>query len=82
MTDRKTEDRMIFAASCVESAAQAMNISPREAYERMKRVNLMENYILKHYEAIHTESRKHITEDIVGCLLDWERMKLRKEVAQ
>lgn len=79
MTDRKIEDRMIFASSCVESAARALGISAKEMYQRMKRVDLINGYILKHYEAIHTESRKHITEDIVGCLLDWEKHKLGKE---
>lgn len=79
MTDRKIEDRMIFAASCVESAARVLGISAKDMYKRMKRVNLIDGYILKHYEAIHSESRRHITEDIVGCLLDWERRKLGKE---
>ena len=82
MTEREIEDRMIFASSCVESAARAMGVSSKEMFQRMKRVNLIENYILKHYEAIHSESRKHITEDIVGCLIDWERRKLGKEEVQ
>ncbi|WP_291529637.1 DUF3791 domain-containing protein [Bacteroides sp. UBA939] len=79
MTDREIEDRMIFASSCVESAARALGISAKEAYQRMKRVNLINGYILKHYEVIHSESRKHVTEDVVGCLLDWEQRKLGKE---
>lgn len=81
MTERTIEDRMIFAASCVESAARELNITAKETYQRMKRVNLIDGYILKHYDAIHSESRKHITEDIVGCLLDWEKGLLGKEVA-
>lgn len=79
MPDRNTEDRMIFASSCVESTARELGITPAEAYARMKRVNLIEGYILKHYEVIHAESRKNITEDIVGCLLDWEKQLERKE---
>jgi hypothetical protein len=73
---------MIFAASCVESAARELGISARETYLRMKRVNLINGYVLKHYGVIHSESRKHITEDIVGCLLDWEKSKLKKEAAE
>lgn len=82
MTERMIEDRMIFAASCIESAARKLNIPAKEMYQRMKRVNLLDGYILKHYDAIHSESRKHITEDIVGCLLDWEKSKHDKEVTQ
>ena len=72
MDQRNIEDRMIFAASCIESVAKKWNLPPNEIYRRMKHVNLIEGYILKHYEAIQTESRENITEDIAGCLLQWE----------
>ena len=70
---------MIFASSCVESAARALDISAKEMYKRMKRVDLINGYILKHYEAMHSESREHVTEDILGCLQNWEKDKFGKE---
>ena len=79
MTQRNIEDRMIFAASCIESVAKEWNLPPDEVYRRMKRVNLIEGYILKHYEAIHAESRENITEDIAGCLLQWEKAEKQEE---
>lgn len=78
MTDRKIEDRMIFASSCVESAARVLGISAKEMYKRMKRVDLINGYILKHYEAIHSESREHVTEEIVSSLQNWEKHKFGK----
>lgn len=45
MTERKIEDQMIFAASCVESAARALGMSSKDMYNRMKRVNLINGYI-------------------------------------
>ncbi len=79
MTQRDIEDRMIFAASCIESVARKWNLPPDEIYRRMKRVNLIEGYILKHYETIHAESRENITEDIAGCLLQWETTAKKEE---
>lgn len=38
----------------------------------MKRVELINNYILRHYETIHTESRENITADVLECLNRWE----------
>lgn len=81
MTERNIEDRMIFASSCVESTARALGVSAIDMYKRMKRVNLINDYILKHYEVIHSESRRHVTEDIVECLQIWEAKKLGKEIA-
>lgn len=74
-TKRKTEQMMIFASSCVESAARAMNISSSEMYRRMKRVGLIEGFILKCYEGLHTQSREHVTEDVLGALAIWEAKK-------
>ncbi|MDM8337663.1 DUF3791 domain-containing protein [Mediterranea massiliensis] len=79
MTRQNIEDRMIFVASCIESLAKKWNLPPDEIYRRMKRVNLIEGYILKHYEIIHTESRENITEDIAGCLLQWEKAEKKEE---
>ena len=74
-TKRKTEQMMIFAASCVESAAKAENISSSEMYKRMKRVGLIEGFILMCYEGLHTQSRQHVTEDVLGALAIWEAKK-------
>lgn len=63
---------MIFASSCVESAARQRNISSSEMYLRMKRVGLIDGYILKCYDGLHTQSRQHVTEDVLGALDIWE----------
>ena len=63
----------------MESAARVLGVSAKEMYERMKHVDLINGYILKHYEAIHSESREHVTEEILGCLQNWEKHKFGKE---
>ena len=68
----KRESKMIFASSCVESAARQRNISSSEMYLRMKRVGLIDGFILKCYEGLHTQSRQHVTEDVLGALDIWE----------
>lgn len=66
------EIRMGFAASCVEAASKQAGCTYKEMYNRMKRVGLINNYILRHYETIHTESRENIIADILECLNRWE----------
>lgn len=70
---------MIFASSCIESVAKKLNISSSEVYIRMKKVGLLENFILKCYDALHTQSREHVTEDVLGALLLWEDKMKNKE---
>ena len=60
--------RNIFASSCVEAAARKVGCSTGEMYRRMKRVGLISGFILPGYEALHTQSREHVTEDVLGAL--------------
>ena len=72
-TEYRKESMMIFASFCVEAAAKKLNISSTEMYLRMKRVGLVENFIFKCYDALHTQSREHVTEDVLGALTIWEQ---------
>ncbi|MCF0193812.1 MAG: DUF3791 domain-containing protein [Bacteroidaceae bacterium] len=69
------ECKAIFIASCVETAAKALGMTPEAMYQRMRRVDLIEGYILPCYNVLHTESRPNITADIVQTLQLWEQKK-------
>lgn len=70
------EIKLAFAASCVEGAARKLGVPYIEVYERMKKVELIDNYILKHYDTLHTESREYLIEDVIECLNNWEKKAL------
>lgn len=67
------EIKLAFAASCVEGAARKLGVPYIEVYQRMKRVDLIDKYILKHYDTLHTESREYLIEDVIECLNNWEK---------
>lgn len=62
------EIRLGFVASCIEFVARELKRPYTEIYQRMNRVGMIDNYIYKHYNSIHTESREHITEDLIDFL--------------
>lgn len=64
---------MMFASSCVEWVAYALQCDYLEIFERMEAVGLIEKYIIPCYEALHTESRDNITADIIETLNFWEQ---------
>ena len=43
--------------------------------KRMKHVGMIANYILPNYEVLHTESREHVTDNMIECLITWESKK-------
>lgn len=69
------EIRMGFASSCVEATAKRTGCTYKEMYQRMKRVGLINNFIIRHYDTIHTESRENIIESVLECLENWEKKK-------
>ena len=49
---------MTFVATCIETTARLLNTSYKEVYERMKRVGLIERFILPHYETLHMRAER------------------------
>ena len=68
----KVQVVMAFVATCIEASARLLNVSYKEVCQRMKEVGMVENYIVPHYEALHSESRDNIAEGMVDCLKKWE----------
>lgn len=70
-----TEIKLAFVASCIEGTARRLGKSYQEIYARMKHVGMIANYILPNYEVLHTESREHVTDNMIECLITWESKK-------
>lgn len=68
----KTQIVMAFVATCIESTARLLNVSYKDVYQRMKRVRMIENYIIPNYELLHSESRENLAAGIVECLKNRE----------
>lgn len=66
---------LAFVATCIESTARLLNTTYQEVYNRMKRVGMIEGYIIPHYEALHTESRENVANGMIECLNQWEVSK-------
>lgn len=71
----RTQVVMTFIATCVETTARFLNTSYKEVYQRMKRVGLIERFILPHYETLHSESRENLAEVLIECMNNWEDRK-------
>ena len=77
-----TELMLSFVASCIEGVARRLGIPYQEVFARMKHVNMIENYILPYYDTLRTESREHVTDNMVECLTTWEGKNERTEPAE
>lgn len=64
----KDELMLGFAASCVEGVARKTGSPYNEIVARMNRVGMIENFILPHYEELHTESRENLIDIVTDYL--------------
>ena len=74
---QRTEQEILmgFVASCIEDVAEKLGLDYSEVYKRMKEVGLIENYIIPHYDVLHTESRASVTAGMIDTLKHWEEQK-------
>ena len=63
---------MAFVSTCIEATARTLGVSYKEVYDRMNKVNTIDEYIYPCYETLHTESRENIVNDLINCLKNWE----------
>lgn len=67
------EIKLAFAAQCVEGTARKLGLPYMDVYNRMRRVDLINKFILPHYDMLHTESYEYLIEDVIECLTNWEK---------
>ena len=66
------EIKIGFVASCIETAAESVGCQYEDMLDRMEKVGLIDKYIYPHYDALHTESRDNLTDNIIETLQRWE----------
>lgn len=63
-----TTDQLEFSTFCIGNVAEALNVSEPEAYDKLRESGLLNDYIVKSYDILHTYSRRYITEELVELL--------------
>ena len=66
---------MGFVASCIEDVAERLGVDYAVIYSRMAAVGMIKNYIIPHYDVLHTESRENVTSGLIETLNRWEEAK-------
>ena len=63
------EIKLGFVSSCVEFVALKLKTSFQDAYQRLKRADMLKNYIYQCYDALHSDSRENVTDELVNLLI-------------
>ena len=61
-----TFEQLAFAIFCIEAVAEYLDKDPRDAYAMLAdKTNLLDDYVARYYDTLHTQDRLYIAEDIV-----------------
>ncbi|MCD8285577.1 MAG: DUF3791 domain-containing protein [Prevotellaceae bacterium] len=61
-------DVLEFVTFCIGAVANDLGISRGDVYNRLKSSGLLDGYIVKSYDVLHTFSRPYIVDDIKDCM--------------
>jgi len=63
------KNELDFAVFCIESVAEHLNINGANVYTKLKHESdILDEYIVKCYDALHTQGKEYIVEDITDIM--------------
>ena len=63
------EEALDFGTFCIQALAEHLGIADEAAYILLtEKTNLLDIYILKHWEVLHTQGKEYIVEDLMTVL--------------
>lgn len=58
-----------FAVFCIENVAKKLGVLGDEAYRMLgAESSILDDYIIKHYEVLHTQGKEYIVQDIIDYM--------------
>ena len=65
----KNSRELEFAIFCIESVAAALGTTGEQVYQAFtEKSDILHGYIVPEYEALHTQSREYIVDDLLGVM--------------
>ena len=74
-----TPEIMQFVVFAIECAAEKMGKSSKDIYNRLQKVGLIDNYLIKGYDMLHTQGKAYIADVVIEALHNWEEYAKQKE---
>jgi len=64
-----TEEQSFFAVFCIESIADDLETTGDKVYKILTEdSDILDNYIIKNYDALHTQGKDYIVNDIIELM--------------
>ena len=44
---------------------------PQKVYSILNKSKVLDNYLILHYDVLHTLGKEYLVDDVTGCVKDW-----------
>ena len=68
MTNRSV---LVFVVFMIHALAEAWHMPPEKVYAILSKSEVLDKYIIRHYDVLHTLGKEYLVDDITGCVQDW-----------
>lgn len=75
---RKSE----FAVFCIENTAERLGISGKEVVDELDKTNGIEDFLYPSFEALHTQGKEYIVDEVLHYIYSHDHDFRRKEVGK
>jgi hypothetical protein len=62
---------LVFVVFIIHALAEAWHMSPSKVYSILNKSKVLDNYLIAHYDVLHTLGKEYLVEDVTGCVKDW-----------
>ena len=66
---------MQFSVFLIHQLAQSWHKTPQEVYHILDKTHILDNYIIKHYDVLHTMGEQSLIEDITDFVKEKQAAK-------
>ncbi|GEQ21754.1 MULTISPECIES: DUF3791 domain-containing protein [Clostridium] len=64
-----TDEQLYFVIYCITALSRNLNMNPSDVYELIsERTSILDDYIIKYYDTLHTQGEDYIVSEIVQLL--------------
>ena len=69
---KNTIRELEFTIFCIESLAELMHKDGASVYQELSSgKNFLQNYIIPEYEALHTQGKEYILQELLSVMKEW-----------
>lgn len=62
------EKQIEYSVFCIENVADKLGMTGKQVFNLLNDSGLLEQYIIPSYEALHTQSKQYIVDDVISVI--------------